>query len=530
MNPLLLLASFPPLRRAAEGRIISRVRPVFRSGLHITLEGRETGLRLDLCPHPGVVVLLRDEPPRVRGGRGAWIAIAGFADRILSGRKVVGVGLSVSPLAFVVETEGSGRIGLAWDRGQGRIVVEEPGAGHRTLPEGKQVLPPADRMLPGIEGLGETVERWAEGVAAGGVPAAAEDLRCLIPALSRRQSAALAAMAAEGPHRLEELFRRWRGGSSRHLTQAAAVWYAWQCGQQRLEHRRSRLARALGREETRLRRAMQAVLREEKKARDPGELRRQADALLAAGPALGRRSDPLVWEVPDPLGGGGKMRIPIEHPGATVFQGAEKLYRRARKQERGVRIRARRLAELEKRQLALASLGESLAQARTEEDVETCAESAERLGLALRDDPGEGSPPRGKSARRLSSGRAPRVLLSPCGFRVLAGRTAEQNDDLTFRVAGPEDLWFHAKGYPGAHVIVRTGGTGRVPPEDERFAAALAAAWSRAPEGERVEVHVARRKHLRRPRGGSPGQVLVKKGRTLLATVGPPPASTEGES
>ncbi len=108
----------------------------------------------------------------------------------------------------------------------------------------------------------------------------------------------------------------------------------------------------------------------------------------------------------------------------------------------------------------------------------------------------------------------PLKFLSPDGFTVLVGRNAHQNEEVTFRLAGPKDLWLHARGVPGAHVVVLTGGQ----PVSERtvdFAARLAAYHSKA-RGERAaDVIVTHRRKVRRAPGGHPGQVLVSQAENI---------------
>lgn len=94
------------------------------------------------------------------------------------------------------------------------------------------------------------------------------------------------------------------------------------------------------------------------------------------------------------------------------------------------------------------------------------------------------------------------------------GRTARDNDRLTLRTARPRDLWLHAAGYAGSHVVVRAarGITGEVPKHVVERAAELAAWHSKAREaGGKVAVHVCRRADVSKPRGAPAGQVRLKR-------------------
>ncbi|MCL4820852.1 MAG: NFACT family protein [Vicinamibacteria bacterium] len=108
---------------------------------------------------------------------------------------------------------------------------------------------------------------------------------------------------------------------------------------------------------------------------------------------------------------------------------------------------------------------------------------------------------------------APRRYLTSGGLLLHVGRGAKENHQLTFGLARPEDLWFHARDVPGAHVILRDP-EGRAAAPDLREAAEVAAYHSAAREAAAVDVHVARRKHLRALRGAA-GRVQVGHSETL---------------
>ena len=99
---------------------------------------------------------------------------------------------------------------------------------------------------------------------------------------------------------------------------------------------------------------------------------------------------------------------------------------------------------------------------------------------------------------------------------IYVGRSPRGNADLTFRIARPEDLWFHARATPGAHVVLHVE-TGRAATDTElRRAAALAAFHSKASASEKVSVDYTERKHVRRQQNAPPGLVWYTNARTLL--------------
>jgi len=93
---------------------------------------------------------------------------------------------------------------------------------------------------------------------------------------------------------------------------------------------------------------------------------------------------------------------------------------------------------------------------------------------------------------------------------VLIGRSGRDNDELTFSVAEPEDLWFHVAEYSGSHVVVRNPGKEKELDESVLVKAAqLAAYFSQARNSSKVEVHYTKRKHVTKPRRAKAGLVRL---------------------
>jgi predicted ribosome quality control (RQC) complex YloA/Tae2 family protein len=119
---------------------------------------------------------------------------------------------------------------------------------------------------------------------------------------------------------------------------------------------------------------------------------------------------------------------------------------------------------------------------------------------------------------------ARRVFRTTEGGQIMVGRSARENDYLTFDEARPDDLWLHARGIPGAHVILKPA---RAPASDEDIeaAAGVAAYYSAGRGSGKVPVDVTQRRFVRRVRGGRPGQVHYTDERTLLVAPGLPGTS-----
>jgi len=121
-------------------------------------------------------------------------------------------------------------------------------------------------------------------------------------------------------------------------------------------------------------------------------------------------------------------------------------------------------------------------------------------------------PKKSKKSEKLSGVRR---YLSTDGYEILVGRAARDNDNLTFRVAQPNDLWMHAGDYPGSHVVVRNPTRKEIPHRTLIEAAQLAGRFSQASEDAKVVVHYTERKFLSKPKGAAPGLVRLSRFRSI---------------
>ena len=112
--------------------------------------------------------------------------------------------------------------------------------------------------------------------------------------------------------------------------------------------------------------------------------------------------------------------------------------------------------------------------------------------------------------------RIARRFVSPDGFTVLVGKSATDNDELSLKLCAQHDFWFHLAGDSGSHVVVRNPErVERLPRETERFAAGLAAGYSKARHAGRVAVHACRGADVSKRRGQPPGEVTLARFRSL---------------
>lgn len=124
--------------------------------------------------------------------------------------------------------------------------------------------------------------------------------------------------------------------------------------------------------------------------------------------------------------------------------------------------------------------------------------------------------------RRAPPPRLPyRVFTALRGSEVRVGRSAKDNDELTLRHSRGNDLWLHTADTPGSHVVLRLERGAEPDPEELLDAAHLAAHFSPLRGASRVQVHVAPRKAVHKPRGAKPGLVTLSGGRILSVRVQP---------
>jgi len=99
----------------------------------------------------------------------------------------------------------------------------------------------------------------------------------------------------------------------------------------------------------------------------------------------------------------------------------------------------------------------------------------------------------------------------PGGWTVLVGKTDADNDVLSFKLAKPNDRWFHVRGMPGSHVVL-SGRKGEEPSREIlKKAAAIAAYYSKGRQGGEVAVSCTEARFVTKPRRAKPGSVQIRK-------------------
>ncbi|MGF2040277.1 MAG: NFACT family protein [Nostoc sp. CmiVER01] len=197
-------------------------------------------------------------------------------------------------------------------------------------------------------------------------------------------------------------------------------------------------------------------------------------------------------------------------PDKNAVQNAQSLYKQHQKLKRARAAVEPLLLEVQTEIDYLEQVEAAIAQIdtyQTAEDLRALEEIREELiGQKYLEDPEY----RSRSANEPPSTNFHRYV-TPNGFEVLIGRNNRQNDQLTFRVAGDYDLWFHAQEIPGSHVLLRLEPGAVAEEADLQFVANLAAYYSRARQSEQVPVVYTQLKHVYKPKGAKPGIAIYKQ-------------------
>lgn len=122
---------------------------------------------------------------------------------------------------------------------------------------------------------------------------------------------------------------------------------------------------------------------------------------------------------------------------------------------------------------------------------------------------------RSGNTKKIKFTSKPFHYLSSDGFHIYVGKNNFQNDELTFQLASGNDWWFHAKGIPGSHVVVKTEGN-ELPDSTFEDAARLAAFYSKGRGQDKVEIDYTEKRNVKKPAGGKPGFVIYHTNYSMM--------------
>lgn len=264
------------------------------------------------------------------------------------------------------------------------------------------------------------------------------------------------------------------------------------------------------RKEITRRKKLQANLRKDLLAHgDPDEHKRVGDLLLA-NISSARRAGNQVSLTDYYAEGTPEIEIEVDE-NVSLPEAASACFSRYTKAKRAVSEIGARLVQLERE---LERLGEKIVK------LEKAIASRNIAALAEFEEKKRVSSVGNKKQKAPLTLPGMRRYLSSDGYEVLVGRTARDNDQLTFRVAKPNDLWLHAGDYPGSHVIVRNSSRNDIPHRTIVEAAQLAAKFSQASKDSKVNIHYTRRKFLTKPKGAASGLVRLSTFKSITVEPG----------
>lgn len=203
-------------------------------------------------------------------------------------------------------------------------------------------------------------------------------------------------------------------------------------------------------------------------------------------------------------------------PLLTPVENAQVYYKRYNKYKRAIEEINKQKQETKDLLQYLQSLDTSLQTATNKIEVAEIRQELISEGIISENKKGKGKASLPKSA--------PLSISLSHDTVVYVGKNNKQNDFVTFTIAKPHDLWFHTKGFPGSHVILKTALSKPTEAEIET-AANLAAYFSKARNSSNVPVDCAEKRFVKKPSGAKPGFVIYTNQQTLYVT--PDPSSID---
>ncbi len=201
------------------------------------------------------------------------------------------------------------------------------------------------------------------------------------------------------------------------------------------------------------------------------------------------------------------------NPKCTVDKNAELFYKKARRGKRGYDTCEEKVAETE---YMITGIQEMLNE--TTELLNDTLVGRENVALELikRVDENSFAPKQGTAAAKKALPTHPFRHYTVDGYDIFAGKTSRDNDELSTRFSKPSDIWFHAVGYAGSHVIIRRPKGAPLPPQKIiDIAGGIAVFFSKAKNTSYAEVHMTEARYVRKPRKAPAGLVTAERCKTL---------------
>lgn len=203
-----------------------------------------------------------------------------------------------------------------------------------------------------------------------------------------------------------------------------------------------------------------------------------------------------------------EIRIPLD-PNLDAMENAKQFFARYNKLKRTFEALTELTVETKEQLVHLESILTALDMATQEADLSDIKEELIDYGYMKR-----------KGGRRTKKGKEekskPLHYISSDGYHMYVGKNNYQNEELTFKFASGRDMWFHAKGMAGSHVIVRVESDQEIPDSTYEEAGKLAAYYSKGRQAPKVEIDYTERRNLKKPPAAKPGFVIYHTNYSLL--------------
>lgn len=196
--------------------------------------------------------------------------------------------------------------------------------------------------------------------------------------------------------------------------------------------------------------------------------------------------------------------IPLDNT-KTPQENSQKYFDKYNKQKRTFEALTKLIQETKDDITYLESVSNALDIALSEDDLTQIKEELISAGYVKRK----------FTKQKVKINSKPFHYISSDGYHMYVGKNNIQNEELTFHFANGNDWWFHAKGCPGSHVIVKTNGD-ELPDRTFEEAGKLAAYYSKNRGNEKVEIDYIEKKHVKKPSGGKPGFVVYYTNYSLM--------------
>jgi predicted ribosome quality control (RQC) complex YloA/Tae2 family protein len=197
-------------------------------------------------------------------------------------------------------------------------------------------------------------------------------------------------------------------------------------------------------------------------------------------------------------------------PARTPADNAERYFKRYKKARAGLAVMQERLRDAQEESEFLKTMQKDLASAGDDQEVLGGIRTRLSQRGYIGDEPMDAMAARTPTAQPYTS-------IVHEGWTILVGKSAAGNDYIIRKLARPDDLWLHAEGMPGSHVVVRNPEKRDIPEGVLRKAAGLAAYHSKGRGSSKVAVAYTRAANVKKPKGAAPGLVILTSRKTFMA-------------